>query len=82
MENIYKFIYKARVPFVVVVLSLTSILNYNIFGAPYGQVQRGGGFLCSPRACTWERSDTRCNDNSECCPGKRCSSFGYCELAC
>lgn len=56
-------------------------LSNNVFGACNGG-QRGGGFLCSPKVCTWERSDQRCNDSSECCPGKMCNSFGYCELCC
>lgn len=82
MNNIYKLIYKARAPLATVVLSLILIFTNNLFGARYGQIQRGGGFLCSAQACTWQRSDSRCNDSSECCPGKECSSFGYCELAC
>lgn len=77
MESIYKFIYKQAL-----LLSLLFVVSGNVFGACYGDIQRGGGTLCSPKACTWERSDRRCNDNSECCPGKSCSSFGYCELCC
>jgi hypothetical protein len=34
---------------------------------------------CPNVGCTWERSDTKCNNDSDCCPGKQCSAFGMCE---
>lgn len=50
-----------------------------IYSACCGDVQRNTTCACPFYNCTWERSDSRCNDESECCPGKRCSPFGYCE---
>jgi len=76
MESIRNFIF--RIHKGIVGLALILAFSNNIFGALYGQIQRGGGILCSSQACVWERSDQRCNDNSECCPGKGCNSFGYC----
>lgn len=35
---------------------------------------------CPHINCNWERTDRKCNDDSECCPGKECTSFGFCEL--
>lgn len=81
MENICKFL-RHSLSQTIPVLSLIFIFSNNVFGACYGEGQRGGGMLCSPQVCSWERSDKRCNDSSECCIGKRCSSFGYCELCC
>lgn len=50
-----------------------------IYSACCGQVQRELG-SCPFLSCDWERFDGKCNSDSECCPGKQCSSFGYCEL--
>ncbi len=47
----------------------------NLYSACYGDVQRGE----NPGVCNWQRSDNRCNDDSECCPGNYCSAFGQCE---
>lgn len=30
--------------------------------------------------CRQERLDKRCNNDSDCCPGKQCNSFGMCEV--
>lgn len=30
--------------------------------------------------CAHQRGDSRCNDNEDCCSGRKCNSFGYCEL--
>jgi len=33
----------------------------------------------SGESCTWERSDGRCNNHEDCCPGRECSAFGMCQ---
>lgn len=33
----------------------------------------------SAESCTWERSDGRCNNHEDCCPGRECSAFGMCQ---
>lgn len=30
--------------------------------------------------CAHQRGDNRCNDHEDCCEGRKCNSFGYCEL--
>lgn len=61
--------------FIIVILFMVG--NY-IKSACWPNIQRLGRFCC-PDKCNIERTDGRCNDDSECCPGRRCSSFGYCE---
>ncbi|MBA3954247.1 hypothetical protein H0X48_02930 [Candidatus Dependentiae bacterium] len=53
-------------------------LQKTLFGACCGKEQREQS-ACPNESCDWERSDTKCNQDDECCPGKRCNSFGYCE---
>ena len=33
----------------------------------------------SEGVCMKERGDGRCNVNSDCCSGRECSSFGFCQ---
>ncbi len=40
----------------------------------YSQCPRGDTL------CARQRGDSRCNDSDECCSGRQCNSFGYCEL--
>lgn len=28
--------------------------------------------------CSWQRGDTKCNLDEDCCLGSECDSFGYC----
>lgn len=55
-------------------LVLSSVL---IYGACCGRAQREPG--CPNEDCNYERLGGRCNSDSECCPGKQCTAFGYCE---
>ncbi len=62
------------------ILNLSIMLYSNLPAACCGDVQRGEGpYMCPNPSCSWQRSDRRCNDSSECCPGYYCSGFGYCE---
>ena len=29
--------------------------------------------------CNWERGDSRCNSSEDCCPGRECDGFGFCQ---
>lgn len=37
------------------------------------------GSVCPNFNCNYERGDKHCSSDSECCPGKQCNSFGFCE---
>ncbi len=29
--------------------------------------------------CNWERGNGRCNTDSDCCPGRECNAFSFCQ---
>jgi len=72
-------IIKKYVKLFLTISCITLAIDSNVYAACCGDVQRGEGDHQCPGNCTWQRSDNRCNDDSECCPGSYCSAFGYCE---
>ena len=51
----------------------------SLYSACCGDDQRNRSAACPMMNCSYERGDKRCNMSSDCCPGKQCNSFGYCE---
>lgn len=47
-----------------------------LYSACYGE----DTFKSRPsNVCNWERGDGRCNIDGDCCPGRECSAFGFCQ---
>ena len=62
---------------ITVTLGATLVVKHG-FAACCGSDQREPS-VCPNISCEWERSDGRCNDSEECCPGKECDVFGFCQ---
>ncbi len=59
---------------IVVLLSIPVVVTI------YGECCEENRFRARPihGAANWERSDGRCNLNSDCGPGQECDGFGFC----
>lgn len=73
--KIYRLILKLFILSIFVINISSSLAMNGLCPVPYYRRPQ------PPQECDWERSDRRCNDDSECCPGKRCTAFNYCEIA-
>lgn len=61
-----------------ILLSLGCItVQQDVFGACCGRDQREQS-VCPNESCDWGRSDGKCDQDEDCCPGRSCNSFGYC----
>jgi hypothetical protein len=58
--------------------SLTLMHTTVLHASCCGNEQRERG-ICPNASCEWARRDAKCNEDEDCCPGKRCTSFGYCQ---
>lgn len=58
------------------------VLLYAIMMSAFPLVQAecdGTSGSAAEGTCNKERGDKKCNSSGDCCPGRQCNSFGFCE---